>query len=240
MKKLIVLACCLLTCSGKPVTEQVAYQEIQQEAQVEYYEAVPLQMTPVNFEKGNMVKDIVNVWQMFFKDGKAPADDPRRKNFIPLAEEVADWIIYFQNNDVKEIGGRLPKHPSVPIMIAYIVTQESSVDPMALGYKYNEVGLFQVWGVALAGFDWMEVRDNSNLGAMLGVRWIAHSVYQCNKDLTNWRDSDWLGVLTVYGAGPKAIEEGRCQVYEFARKRYVGMNFYQMRLEMSKQKFTTL
>lgn len=236
MKKFLVLAVFLLTCSGQKL-DQEAVKDIQAEAQVAYYEVQPLQVTPVNFEKGDMVRDIVKVWELFFEDGQAPAKDPRRESFVRLASEIADWIIYFQNHDT-DLGDRLPKAKSVPIVVAYIVAKESSVQPLAIGYKYHEVGLFQLWGAALAGYPWEKVRDNTNLGAMLGIRWLAHSIGQCGLDVDNWIDEYWLKALTSYGAGFKAIDKGTCDVYSFARQRFTDINFYSMRVDMAKQKFS--
>ena len=159
--------------------------------------------------------------------------------FHIYAKEIADAIDYYKKNEA-DIGGRLPDHRSTHIIIAIIITHESSVNPNAVGFKHGEVSMFQLWGKALNGFSKEEVKNNTELAAMLGVRWIAHSTSQCNnnKDTLSdsWRTIDWLRPLTIYGSGPKKTykdkKKRQCRIFDFARRRVNQIAMYEKRIDL--------
>lgn len=195
----------------------------------------------VDVKKQVMVEEITDVWEMFFDDQKAKSNDPRREMFEYYADEIADAIIYYQNNDT-DIGGRMPKHRSAHLIVAEIITRESSVDPTVVGKIKNEVSMFQLHGEALGGYPAKVVQKNTRLAAMLGVRWIAHSTHLCNNinSLDKWTNEDWIRPISVYGAGPgkayKNKKTRQCKKFTFAKRRVKRMGMYEMRIDANMNK----
>jgi len=183
-----------------------------------------------------MIDEITMVWEMFFEDGGASATDPRRLRFHEFAGYLADAVLMYQRNPT-EIGGQLPVHKNVHILLAVKITKESSVTHDVVGPQ-SEVGLLQIHGVALAGYDPEIVKHNPKLGLMLGVRWLASRVPKCplrriKGDDRGWDDYDWLGPLSVYAGGGKAISArtGKCYAFDIAKERVDLTRLYRMRID---------
>lgn len=185
--------------------------------------------------KEAMIKDIIAVWDLFFEDGNANPDDDRRINFRTYAEYVAKWVIRCQDKDVtlniegKEITlpNRLPKHRSTHIMIATLITKESSVRANVIGAAPRfEVGLMQVWSTALQGYRREEVKKNPELGVMLGVEWVALSISQCESRHVwdkDWNINDWKKPITIYGSKPTKVwidpKKKTCRIFKHGKER---------------------
>lgn len=177
-----------------------------------------------------MVRETVKLWELFFDADGAPMNDPRRDTFEHYAEYLADTVIAYQNRET-DIGGRLPKHENTHLMIASLITKESSVDPSVIGRSHGEVGFLQLHGKALGGIKPEVVRQKPKLGIYLGVRWLAAQIPKCfpeGVEDNKWRDEDWLGPLSVYGGGEqKAIrKDGTCKVFKVSKKKLKKMQMY--------------
>ena len=182
-----------------------------------------------------MVSETVQVWTMFYEDEMAPADDPRRQYFQEYAEYLADYILMYENAPT-DIGGQLPISKDTHVLLATMITKESSVTADVVG-KMGEVGLMQLHGVALAGYDPQVVRNNPKVGVMLGVRWFAYQASLCKptripSDNDGWRLDDWLGPVSSYAGGPNAINKktGKCYSFQLARDRVALTRLYKTRL----------
>lgn len=194
-----------------------------------------------------MIKEVIQVWELFFEDYNVSETDPRRQHFQEYAEYVADAVIMYQNNDVVINGehSRLPEHRSTHILVAVIITKESSVDHTVVGEAPRfEVGLMQLWGVALAGYHPDVVKANPKLGVLLGVRFLTHMLSQCRPyriegDIEEWRNTDWLGPLTMYGAKPSKVWKDRknkvCRTFPHASERLTLLELYETRINAENQ-----
>ncbi len=192
----------------------------------------------VESRRGIMVGEVVKLWTMFYDDELAPTDDPRRTKFQELAEYLVDAIIMYENEPT-DIGGQLPKNADTHLLLATLITKESSVSPNVVG-SLGEVGLMQLHGLSLAGYDPELVRNNTKLGVILGVRWFTYQTSLCkpNKisvDKDSWRIEDWSGPLSAYAGGPKAINKktGKCQTYTLATNRINLTKMYRTRINSS-------
>ena len=185
--------------------------------------------------KEQMVKEIVTVWEIFFSDENVPGKDLRRNNFNKYAGMLADTIIMYQNGPTNR-GGMLPKHPSTHYLLATMVTKESSVNADIISMSsLREVGLLQVHGKALAGHKRNEIRDNPALGILLGVRWLTiqlHTCYPNGFDNEDWSSDMWIGPMSIYAAGNKAMKaNGTCGKIKVGRQRVKLANRYKTRVE---------
>lgn len=184
---------------------------------------------PTSEEKEN---EVVELWEMFFDDDHAPRYDRRRRDFKNFARFLVKAVDKYQGSPA-DIGGQLPVDRNTHLVAAQIITRESSITVNVVGRR-GEVGLMQVMprGPAIAGYNPKEVRKDPELGIRLGVRWLAHSVGQCQKDIDNWEDKDWLGPLSFYSSGPQAIRKnGRCKIFKFAQERLRKTLLYRKRID---------
>jgi hypothetical protein len=187
--------------------------------------------------KDIMTSEIVQVWTMFYEDEMAPADDPRRQYFEEYAGYLADYILMYEQIPT-DIGGQLPVSNDTHILLATLITKESSVTADVVGPAPRfEVGLMQLHGVALAGYDPEVVRNNPKVGVMLGVRWFAYQTSLCKptripSDNDGWRLEDWIGPISAYAGGPNAINKrtGKCYSFGLAKDRVALTRLYKTRL----------
>jgi hypothetical protein len=232
----ILLATGFHTCALPPAPEVEEPTPIvdagPQEPEIEETADVPCQ--PV--DRRTMVAEVVEVWEMFFDDEGAKWNDPRRARFEDHANDLVDMVIMYQNHPT-DIGGQLPCHINDHILVATLVTKESSVTYNVVGRSHQEVGLLQVHGKALAGYSRETVKHNPRLGLMLGTRWLASQIQECpihrvEGDNTKWRDSDWFGPLSVYAGGYKAKNRktGKCYTYRIAKERVSLTKLYRSRI----------
>lgn len=194
----------------------------------------------LKYPKEIMAKEIVYIWEMFFNDQGASPTDPRREMFQYYAEEIAESIEYFKLNEA-DIGGKLPDHRSTHLMIAEMITRESSVNPHVVGKKKKEVSMFQMHGEALGGYPRQFVRKETGLAALLGVRWIAHHISLCSNvnSLDNWTNEDWVRPISAYGAGIAKTYKNKkrktCKKFTFAKRRVKRMKSYALRIDIMKR-----
>ena len=258
MRKAFMGALCTLllftltTCS-QPRVEQIppkvettviVRHELPKEKTVE---PKPVEQEENYIDRDTMIREVVEVWNMFFEDGNVKQSDPRRDRFEEFAGYVADAVFMYQNNEVVIQGesALLPKHRSAHLLIAVIITKESSVRYDLVGSAPRfEVGLMQVHGVALNGYDPEVVKRNPKLGVLLGVRWFTYTLAQCRQhrmegDDEGWRNTDWLGPLTIYGAKPSSAYKDRknkvCRVFPHAKERVALLDFYETRIDAQNQ-----
>lgn len=188
-----------------------------------------------------MVREVEMLWTMWFDDEGAKQTDSRRDRFEEYAEDLVDAVIMYQQEPT-DIGGQLPGHQNDHLVMAFMAAKESSVTADVVGKSHQEVGLMQLHGVSLAGYAPEKVQHNAKLGVLLGVRWLTSQLPKCktNPGLfdTEWEDADWVGPLSVYAGGPKALrKDGRCARYGEMRERIDKVRFYRSRIdaEMKKQ-----
>lgn len=188
-------------------------------------------------DRDTIIREAVTLWNLYYDDDSARADDPRRDYFGEIGGYLADAVHMYQESPT-DIGGQLPGHRDDHLVVAYMWAEESSVTPGAVGTSHGEVGLGQVHGIALAGYDPDKVKNNPKLGALLSVRWIAYSLSQCKQeggvygDSFAWELSDWAGPLSAYAGGPKAIrKDGSCYRYEEIVKRINRIRMYRNRID---------
>jgi hypothetical protein len=183
----------------------------------------PADIPEYEIGREEMVQEIIALWNAFFKKDNAPANDFRRDTFETYAEYLTDTIITFQNQPT-DIGGQLPRHPNTHLLIATMVTLESSVTFDAVGKKNEgESGLLQIHGKAREGIDYIEIRRRPKLGLFLGVRWLASRIPECYPNGINdedWTDEHWLGPLSLYAAGQRGYRKnGTCKHLKVSKKR---------------------
>jgi hypothetical protein len=181
-----------------------------------------------------MVSEVVSLWEMFFDDDNAPPRDWRRRNFQKYAEYLVQAVLMYQEVPT-DIGGKLPKDRNTHLVAAQIVTMESSMRPGVVGVR-GEVGLMQVMprGPAMAGYSTSRVKKTPEIGIRLGVRWLAYSVGKCVGDVDEWSDDDWLGPLSFYSGGSRAVRKnGTCCVFGIAKRRLEDVLNYRKRIDMT-------
>lgn len=181
-----------------------------------------------------MIRDTVAVWEIFFADDRAPKHDRRREQFSRYALALVESVVTYQEKPTS-IGGILPIHRTTHVVAAQIVTKESSLFSDVVGSR-GEVGLMQLMprGPAIAGYRPKRIRKDPELGIRLGVRWLAYSVGRCNpkKKIENWKDEDWLGPLSFYSGGARALRKnGTCKIFGIARKRLKKALEYRQRID---------
>lgn len=185
--------------------------------------------------KEDMVEEVVMLWEIFFEDAGTRKTDKRRDRFTEFAEYIVDYVVMFQDAPT-DIGGQLPRHKNVHLLIATMVTFESSITPNLVGKK-GEVGLMQIMpnGPAIAGYNPVLVQNNPKLGLFLGIRFLASVTQSCKRvNLLNeeWGDYDWLGPLSLYGGGGKAKnKDGTCKAYTVSRERIDRTVMYRARID---------
>jgi hypothetical protein len=185
--------------------------------------------------RARKVQEVVSLWELFFEDEGASRHDPRRNNFHEYAEYLVEAVEMYTENPT-DIDGQLPKHRNVHVLLAYMVTRESSVTADAEG-PLGEVGLLQIHGLALAGYSKEKVKNNPKLGLLLGVRWLASRLPKCpkSKDLfgVGWDDWDWVRPLSLYAGGFRARNKrtGQCKEFDVAKQRVEGALFYRTRVD---------
>lgn len=187
-------------------------------------------------KENEMAKEIEWAWTIMFDEVGASKDDWRRENFTYWAGLVAKYIILFQNLK-SNIEYKLPNDNFTHLLIAKMIYQESSVNPNVIGRSHGEVGLMQIHGKALCGYKKTEVKENSELGIFLGIRWLARAIAVCPlSDLNNWNLSSWLGPLAVYGGGEyRAKINGKCKRnWGFAKRRIQYTKILAERLALEK------
>ena len=185
------------------------------------------------------ISEVVMLWEMFFDDDSAPPSDPRRHRFEEFAGYVVDVVRMYEERQT-DIGGQLPKGFKTHLIIATMISRESSVTFEVIGRCGNkrEVGLLQLHGKSLAGFTREQVARNPKLGIILGVRWLAVQIKTCfpNGAPELFTYEDWLGPLSVYAGGQNAIrKDGSCKRFSVAHDRVDRMILYESRInyEMS-------
>jgi len=187
-----------------------------------------------DYPRALMEKDIVAVWDAFYDDQHADPDDLRRQTFELSAHELANAIVQYQNEPT-DIGGQLPKHPSTHYLLAAMVTKESSVTRDIKMGDLGEVGMLQVHGAALNGYNPEYVHERPWLGLLLGVRWLAIQIATCYPDgyeNKEWTSVMWLGPMSIYAAGNRAQrKDGTCGVIGAAKERIDLSNMYRARVE---------
>lgn len=164
--------------------------------------------------------DVHTIWNWWLDEQGVNKNHPGRKRLEKFAGHVADAVTYYQTHKTN-VGGILPLGRDTHIIIAVKVIKETAIKPWVIGKKRHEVGLMQVHGEALDGHRRREVINNPRLGVFLGVRWLAYHAQFCGKDPTAvWTAEDWLGTLTIYGAGLRAGRKGKeCKIMSFAIRR---------------------
>ncbi len=188
----------------------------------------PTDIPEYEISRERMVREVVALWDAFFDLDNASENDFRRDTFELYAEYLADMVITFQNKPT-DIGGQLPKHPHTHLLLATMVTLESSVTTDVVGGK-REGGLLQVHGKAQAGIDLAEIRRRPRLGIFLGVRWLAAQIPKCHPEGVkdgDWTDEHWLGPLSLYAAGPRGYrKDGTCKRLGVSKKRIAKTRMY--------------
>jgi len=189
-----------------------------------------------------MVREVVMLWNMFFDDSHASADDSRRQAFDSLAEHLVNAVMLYQDKRT-DLGGIMPGHKNDHLIVAFMVARESSVIADVQNTRPNskgEVCLLQLHGAALAGHTKKEVRSNPELCLMLGVRWIASQIPHCQQVpnmIDEWTDDDWVGPLSLYAGGPNALrKDGRCREFSQIRSRVQAVKMYRMRIDVEMER----
>lgn len=179
-----------------------------------------------------MIDEIMALWTLFFEDGSAPPDDPRRMKFFEYATFVVDAVrLYQQKNDTEMV---LPRNSDVHLLVAMLMTKESSLRPEVVG-ALGEVGMMQVHGKALAGYAPDKVKENPRIGVRLGVRWLTHSMWLCHPEGIDqgevWASFQWIETLSAYAAGDRGMKKpGECYKIRVARERVDKLMEYKGRI----------
>jgi hypothetical protein len=163
-----------------------------------------------------LINRIVKSWNAWYDEEGASKLDGRRDKFPEIASYLVDYTNYYQNNRT-ENNGTLPHGNDIYFLFAAIAVRETAVDPRVVGSSRGEVGLFQVHGVALRGYESKEVQNNTELGVKLGIAWFADQIKYCDKP--NSLD-DLAGPLSVYAGGiNRAKKDGKCIHFSLAKSR---------------------
>lgn len=189
--------------------------------------------------RARKVQEVVTLWELYFDDENAPKADPRRSHFEEWAALLVEAVEMYTGNPT-DIGGQFPGHKNDHIMYAYtIVAKESSVTPDVVNEDgQGEVCFAQLHGQSLAGYDPEKVRHNPRLCLLLGARWLASRIPACDptKDplgfVSEWGDWDWVGPLSFYAGGPRALKKGGgCKQFDKMKERVEKMVFYRTRVD---------
>ena len=195
-------------------------------------------------DRERMEREVEMLWDLWFDDNGASVVDRRRRLFSEYAGYVVDAVTMYQSEET-DIGGKLPGHMNDHLVVAYTIAMESSVTYDAVGTSRKERGLMQLHGVALAGYAPDKVQRNPRLGVLLGVRWLASQIPKCKQegaggiygDEFAWEDADWIGPLSVYAGGPKAIRKnGTCARYTKMRERVDAVRMFRTRIDHEMKK----
>ncbi|MCP4569014.1 MAG: lytic transglycosylase domain-containing protein [FCB group bacterium] len=180
--------------------------------------------------------EVIKLWELFFDDDGAKQTDPRREMSSKYAEYVIDAVTMYQDSPT-DIGGQLPTHKNVHLLVAWMIAKESSVTNGVVG-KLGEVGMMQIMPTnkaALAGYSPKKIKNNPKLSIMLGVRWMAYTTSECpNTDIfdTDWNDLDWVKPLSAYAGGQNAKREnGTCKSFTVAKERVQRTMMYRTRID---------
>lgn len=166
------------------------------------------------------IKEVIGVWELFFKDGNAPLDDPRRAYF----EEYAGYVIDAVDKHKDQLHG----YKNMDILVATFITIESSVTKGKVG-KRGEVGLMQTMGVALGGYKVEEVHNDPELSIFVGTNYLVRIAEQyCPGSVY---DDDWIGAVTVYSYAPEySLTNGVCNKLPIAKEKINLVKRYRWRL----------
>lgn len=187
--------------------------------------------------RARRVEEVVTLWNLAYDDDNASEHDKRRKRFYEFADYVVEAVDMYTQNPT-DIGGQLPEHQNVHLLVAYMIKRESSVQPDVVG-PMGEVGLMQIHPQnkpALAGYSPRQVQHNPRLGILLGVRWLAAQIPRCQgtKDRFDmgWDDWTWVKPLSLYAGGFRAKRKGGgCKEFRVAKDRVEGTLFYRTRVD---------
>lgn len=186
-----------------------------------------------------MVREVTSLWNLWFDDERAPQADPRRATFDQYAGDVADAVVFYQDHPT-DIGGQLPGTSADHLIVAYMLARESSVTPDLVG-ALGEVGMGQLHGTSLAGYDPETVRHNARLGIQLMVRWLASCIPGCPRRVEpydlGWTLEDWIGPLSLYAGGGNARKkDGTCAKFKNMRDRVATVRLYADRIKMDAER----
>lgn len=159
-------------------------------------------------KQSKMIDEVVEFWNLIFDDVGASRDDARRARMPEYAEIIVKYTEFFKHHP----DYPLPQDDRIHLLLAYMMYKECSLYPRAIGRSHKEVGSFQLHGEALQGYTRKQVRNNTDLGIFLGIKWFAkEGIHKCNLDLDDWEFRDFLGPISVFGGGERrAIKHGRC------------------------------
>lgn len=193
--------------------------------------------------RSRKVEEVVTLWELYFDDENAPKTDPRREHFYEWAELLMDSVEMYQQNPT-DIGGQFPDHKNDHLVMAYTAAKESSVTPdVKSKSEHGEVCFMQLHGQALAGYSPEKVQHNPRLCFLLGARWLASRIPACDQYdnrllfVEEWGDWDWVGPLSFYAGGPRALKKGGgCKSFDTMKARVTKVLFYRMRVDSELEK----
>ena len=246
-----ILSMTLMTCTTSPMPEGQGVQNINQlmtspwmvpEDAGLIHEEIDVEPEVIEITYEEMTEDIIAVWTLFLEDENIKETDSRWNNLAQYAEELADAIMMYQDAPT-DIGGQLPMHRTTHVLMAVMVTKESSIKHKVVGTSRGEVGLMQIHGKGpLAGYDSKTVQANSRLGLLLGVRWFASRLPKCpmhriTGDSEGWRPGDWIKPLSVYAGGHRAInpKTKKCYSFKIAHERVDLTKLYITRINAARE-----
>jgi hypothetical protein len=196
----------------------------------------PAFFLPPETRRQRMIREIIGIWRLFFKDEAVKPEDPRWSKIPIYAAQLTDAITIYQETETDR-GGRLPVHDSTHRIMAVMVTLETALRAkIQRKSRQREVGLMQVHGHALAGYSRARVRRTPFLGLLLGARWVAVSINEClpdGFDDQSWELTSWFGPLSAYGAGSGKAkrDDGTCKTFPIAIARVNLVRMYMKRIK---------
>ena len=182
----------------------------------------------------SMKLEIEQVWQLYLESEGYTIDSNREKELSELAWYLAQAVERYQRIPVNwqwwnpgRTGITLPKNADAHLVLAIMAGFESKVDPNVVG-ALGEVGILQCHRWCRKGYSKKELIANTKLSIELAVEFLAKSIDQCGIKLDSFKDKklqdrEWSKPLALYGAGTKALKNGRCIPKKFALARIYKM-----------------
>ena len=203
--------------------------------------------TKVGMSIEEMQKEVVEAWELWYSEQDPFTQRERgkaRKHWNEyatlIAKKVKEYqVIPVEYNEWNNKSITLPVFKDVHLVIAAMATYESEVDNSLIGDR-GEVGIMQChprWCLTRIPFlkqlsyrnRIITAKSNPGLSIEAAIKHLTASYGSCGIEIHS--PQDWAYPVSYYGAGSKAIKNGKCISTNFARKRIYRMQKYKRILE---------
>jgi hypothetical protein len=194
---------------------------------------------PIPSIAGTLEEEILVLW-----DAWTAEQDSYTQKVLARQKETRPILAKYLGKAVREYFPDLAKAKEAHLVLAAMSISESKLDSSKIGTR-GEVGILQChprWCMSL--LDWLKpfsVRERQRIGlkepsaSISGATaHLAGAVEECRitiKDI-----NDWVKPVSYYGAGTKALRDGRCIKKQFAKNKVSIMKrYYPVILQLRRQ-----